>query len=147
MNRTKQAIAVGVMITALGPLLGFVAVVVWVLVGRSVDAALYLTTFPDILVTPYLIGALPATVAALVAGWRIWRHGEITTRFWLAATAALALGPSLLYLALHSPPPAAALYATDEEIAAAYIVAVAFASFVLRLLLWATGLLTRTSET
>jgi hypothetical protein len=134
------------MIAALGPPLGFAAVVIWVLAGRSVEAALYLTTFPDVLITPYLIGVLPATVAGLVAGWKVWRTGEITMRFWLGATAALALAPSLLYLALHSPPPAAALYVADEEIASAYIAAVAFASFVLRLLVSATGLLPRTNE-
>ena len=76
-----------------------------------------------------------------MAGWRIGRRGTISVRFWLAATAIFAFGPSLLYLALSTTPPNGMVYVTDQEIAAAYIGAVTFSSIVLRLLLSVSGLL------
>ena len=142
-----RAVVVGGIIAGLGPLFGFAAVVAWVLSDRSASTALYLIQFPDVLTTPYLFGGGPAAVAGLVAGWRIWRRGAISMRFWLAATAIFALAPSLLYLALYAPPPNGIQYVTDQEIAAAYTGAVAFASLTLRLLLSVSGLLRVPSET
>jgi hypothetical protein len=142
-----QAVIVGVIIAGLGPLFGFAAVVAWILFDRSTSAALHLIQFPDVVITSYLLGGGPAAVAGMVAGWRIWRRGAISMRFWLVATAIFALGPSLLYLALYTPPPNGMQFVTDQEIAAAYIGAIAFASFALRLLLSASGLLRGTSET
>jgi hypothetical protein len=145
-HKAARPIVVGALVAMLGPLLGFAAVLAWVLLDRGVDAALYLTRFPDLIVTPYMFGALPAAVAGLVAGWRVWRHGAISLRFWLAATGIIALLPSLAFLAWSTSSPIAALYVTDEEIAAMYIAATVFASLALRLLLTATGLLRWPSE-
>jgi hypothetical protein len=145
-DRAWRAVVVGGIIAGLGPLFGFAAVVAWILWDRSASAALYLIQFPDVVITPYLFGGAPAAIAGLVAGWRIWRRGAISMRFWLAATAIFALGPSLLYLTLYTPPPNGMQYVTDQEIAAAYIGAVAFASLALRLLLSVTGLLRGPSD-
>jgi hypothetical protein len=134
-----RAVIVGGVIAGLGPLFGFAAVVAWILLGRGTGAALYLIQFPDIVITPYLFGGGPAALAGLVAGWRIWRRGAISMPFWLVMTAIFALGPSLPYLALSAPPPNGIQYVTDQEIAAAYIAAVVFASLALRLLLSASG--------
>jgi len=141
-----RATGVGVIIAGLGPILGFAAVVAWVLVDRSFNTVLYLLQFPDIVITPYLLGGGPAAIAGLVAGWRIGRRGAISVCFWLAATAIFAIGPSLLYLALSTPPPNGIVYVTDQEIAAAYIGAVTFSSIVLRFLLSVSGLLLRSSQ-
>lgn len=146
MTGAWRAIAVGVTIAGLGPVFGFAAVVAWVLWDRSTSAALYLIQFPDVIITPHLFGGGPAAVAGLVAGWRIWRRGAISLRFWLAVTAIFALGPSLLYLAPYTPPPNGMVYVTDQEIAFAYIGAVTFASLALRLLLSVLGLLRGASE-
>jgi hypothetical protein len=126
--------------------LGFAAVVAWVLVDRSLNTALYLLQFPDIVMTPYLFGGGPAAIAGLVAGWRIGRCGTISMCFWLAATAIFALGPGLFYLALFTTPPNGIIYVTDQEIAAAYVGAVTFSSIVLRFLLSVSGLLRRAGE-
>jgi hypothetical protein len=142
-----RAIAVGVTIAGLGPLFGFAAVFAWVLLDRGASTALYLIQFPDVLTTPYLFGGGPAAAAGLVVGWRIWRRGALSMRFWLAATAIFALAPSLLYLALYAPPPNGIQFVTDQEIAAAYIGAVAFASLALRFVLSVSGLLRGPSET
>jgi hypothetical protein len=141
-----RAIGVGAIIAGLGPLLGFAAVVAWVLADRSISTALYLLQFPDIVITPYLFGEGPAAIAGFVVAWRIGRRGTISLCFWLAATAIFALGPALLYLALFSPPPHGIVYVTDQEIAAVYVGAVTFSSIVLRFLLSVSGLLRRASQ-
>jgi hypothetical protein len=142
-----RAIAVGVTIAGLGPLFGFAAVLVWILSDLGAMAALYLMQFPEVVITPYLIGGGPAAVAGLVAGWWIWRRGTISMRFWLAITAIFALGPSLLFLALYAPSHNGMQFVTDQKIAAAYIGAVAFASLALRFVLSVSGLLRVPSET
>lgn len=141
MSRMRHSLAIGAMIAGLGPPLGFCVVLISALMDRGPDAAFYLLRFPDVVVMPYLLGGLPAALAGIVAGWRVWRRGVITLRFWLAATAIAALVPSALFLGFSQPPPAAMLYVTDSEIAAMYVAATMFASLVLRLLLAAIGLL------
>jgi len=141
-----RAIGVGVIIAGLGPILGFAAVISWVLVDRSFNTALYLLQFPGIVTTPYLLGGGPGAVAGLVAAWRMGQCGTISVCFWSAATAIFALAPSLLYLALSAPLPNGIAYVTDREIAVAYIGAVTFSSIVLRFLLSVSGLLLRSSQ-
>jgi hypothetical protein len=142
----KRAIESGLIIAGLGPLLGFCVILAWVATTHSAEATNYLLRFPDFIVTAYAIGGLPAVLAGALAGWRVWRTGSITLRFWLIATAGFALVPSLVFIATRGPPSFMLVPITDEELAKLYTGATVFASAVLGVLLSATCLIRSTRQ-